>query len=159
MRLDTKYKHDIVGYNYRMTNIQAAIGSAQMDRFPEIIRSKIEIGQAYINFLSESNEFILQKTPKNWKNVYWLNSIVLPKICEKGRDEIISKLALIGIETRPIFYPIHQQKIYHSELKLPVTESISYRGISLPSSPNLQIHQVQSICTQFKKAYEDLTHV
>ena len=83
MRLDVKYKHDILGYNYRMTNIQAAIGSAQMDRFPEIIRNKIEIGKSYIDFLSESDEFKLQQTPKNWKNVYWLNSIVLPNINEK----------------------------------------------------------------------------
>lgn len=159
MRLDVKYKHDILGYNYRMTNIQAAIGSAQMDRFPEIIRNKIEIGKSYIDFLSESDEFKLQQTPKNWKNVYWLNSIVLPNINEKARDKIVSQLALMGIETRPIFYPIHQQKIYHSELKLPITESIAYRGISLPSSPNLQIHQVQSICNQFRKTYEELIHV
>lgn len=159
MRLDVKYKHDVVGYNYRMTNIQAAIGSAQMDRFPEIIRNKIEIGKAYIDFLPESNEIILQKTPKNWKNVYWLNSIVLQKITEKARNKIVSKLASMGIETRPIFYPIHLQKIYNSKLILPVTESISYRGISLPSSPNLQVHQVELICKQFKKVYEDLKHV
>lgn len=140
---DRQYWHDVVGYNYRMTNIACAIGYAQLERHKEILKRKHEIYKIYENSVKQS--YRLQPTYSDGYNCRWLNTILIEEdLYKEGmRDELMSYLKDKGIETRPMFYPIHTMPMYFKQyVPLPVTENISKRGISLPSYPTMTDDEV-----------------
>jgi perosamine synthetase len=105
-RPDKRYWYDVVGFNYRMTNIQAAIGVAQVKKLDQFIDLKRQIGGWYAEGLDNLfNEGLIIPAPEMpWaKTVYWLYSILLTNRFGTGRDEVISRLSDMGIETRPFF--------------------------------------------------------
>lgn len=144
-----RYFHDVLGYNYRMTNIQAAIGVAQMERLPEIIERKQQIDQWYRQALSEQVRF--QVIPDQARPNAWLVSVLLPDSMD--RDVVARSLAQADIETRPVFVPISHMP-YMPEADTPITEHISARGLSLPSYPDLNRADVESIAAELLKAME-----
>ena len=113
MSRDKKYWHDEIGFNYRMTNLQAAVGVAQLERINIFLEKKREIAQMYNLYLSGLEELILP-IEKEWaKSAYWMYSILLRKeSCHISRDNLIAALRKNGIETRPIFYPLHKMPPY-----------------------------------------------
>ncbi|MHA1250206.1 MAG: DegT/DnrJ/EryC1/StrS family aminotransferase [Candidatus Helarchaeota archaeon] len=138
-----KYWHECIGFNYRMTSLQAAFGLAQMERIDDIIRRKRDIAKRYKkNFESiDEIEFIFEK---KWaKSTFWMNSILL--VDSKRRDSMIRDLEKNGIETRPFFNPINEMPPYYSNEKYPVSEDISRRGMNLPSSAKLSKTDVDRI--------------
>jgi len=129
-----RYWFPIVGYNYRMTNIQAAIGLAQLERIEWFIERKREVAALYDEALRLLP--ILTSHETVWaKSVYWLYSICLPVECD--REQIMTRLLEQGIETRPFFHPMHHLPPYYQrdgDATLPVTTNLAARGINLPSS-------------------------
>jgi perosamine synthetase len=145
MSVTKKYWHPVLGYNYRLTNMQAAVGVAQLEKIDRILEAKLEIARMYNRMLR--NIPGIQLPPhEDWaENVYWLYSIVITDEFGISRDSLMEKLTQLGIESRPFFPPMHQQPIYNAGVKLPVSESVSQNGLSLPSSAGMSQQMVQRI--------------
>ncbi len=140
---DREYWHDIIGYNYRMTNICAAIGLAQLENVEEVIEKKRNITSWYNKYLSGS-PVITPAEETHIFNTYWMYNILVKE--QEDRDKLRNHLKDKGVETRPMFFPIHLMKMYYNEgTKFPVAEDISLRGINLPSYPGLSESDVKSI--------------
>jgi perosamine synthetase len=140
-----EYWHDIVGYNYRMTNICAAIGLSQLEQVEEFLAKKRKIAFKYVKGLQKLPlEF--HKEVGDVKHSYWMFSILINE--SSKRDLLRKELMDCGIETRPVFYPIHTMPMYSGKYqKLSIAENISSRGINLPSWPNLADDELNYICT------------
>ena len=135
-----RYFHDVLGFNYRMTNIQAAIGLAQLERLEEILEKKRQIYLQYYEILAEYVSF--QPLVKDIRSSYWLVSFCLPGHVE--RDKLEEYLMNKGIETRPFFSPMDELP-YFERGDYPVSRDISRRGISLPSYPQLNSADIKYI--------------
>jgi len=141
-----KYWHTALGYNYRMTNLQASLGVAQMEKIGSILQKKKKLADYYSELLKHLPGIVLPPDVSWSDNVYWLYTILIKKD-EFGADtqKVTKSLEKAGIDTRPIFPPIHTQPIYNTGQYLPVSENISKIGISLPSAPNLKKNQIKKI--------------
>lgn len=156
MSKDKRYWHTEIGYNYRMTNIQAALGLAQLERIDELIEKKRQIFSWYKEFLCEV-EGVALNPEKDWaKNVFWMVSIVLDGDCGITRDELMSRLKEKGIDSRPFFYPISQMPMYNSGLINSKAYDISKKGINLPSGANVKKGDVKRICTLIKTILKNI---
>ena len=143
-----EYWHDVIGYNYRMTNICAAIGLAQLEQADSFIAKKREIAQWYKREL-DGSRIVFHKEVGNVRHSYWMISILVPDA--KDRDPLRSSLRKGGIETRPLFYPVHSMPMYSSAFQRhPVAENLAWRGINLPSYPGLEENSVREICSMIK---------
>lgn len=139
-----QYWHDVIGYNYRMTNICAAIGLAQLERADVFLEKKIKIAHQYREGLGGLPITFHDETP-NVLHSYWMCSILVDDAAK--RDILRETLERAGIETRPLFYPIHTMPMYSAKFQRhPVAESLGWRGINLPSWPGLTEFQIQFIC-------------
>lgn len=148
---DREYWHDIIGYNFRMTNIQAAIGYAQLENVENFIARKIEIGQRYRDGLKGLPLSTLEPVG-DVRHTYWMCSVLLEDIEE--REPLRAYMAEKGIETRPTFYPIHTMPMYSERFQRhPVAEFIGWRGINLPSYPGLTDEQVAYICDTIQEYF------
>lgn len=132
--LDRRYWHDEIGFNYRMTNICAAIGLAQMERIDQILFRKRQISALYRKLL-EDTPAIFQARQAGVESSDWLVSILLPKAV--NREELMHSMRQQNIDTRPVFYCAHHMPMYKLEVKFPTSERIAAHGISLPSYPAL----------------------
>ncbi len=130
------YTHSVVGYNYRMTNISAAIGLAQMESIDEIIEKKREIANTYISELDSIKNLTFQKINKNVFSTYWLCSLVCNSYEE--RNNLAKHLRESGVDSRPFFVPLNELEIYKTTNNdTPVSRELGLKGISLPSYPGL----------------------
>jgi perosamine synthetase len=146
-----EYWHDELGFNYRMTNICAAIGLAQLERAEEKIARKRQL----VDWYNEALAGLPVEPHCEHERVfhsYWMYSI-LTKTAEL-RDALRSHLASAGIETRPTFYPVHMMPMYARRYqKLPVAEDLGWRGINLPSYPDLTRDQVREIAESIRSFF------
>ncbi len=149
MNKDKRYWHDVIGYNYRMTNLQAAVGVAQMEQFDKFRARRSEIYGLY-NKLLKDNEFLAFQSLQEWaESSYWLYTLELSDKSPFSRDELIEKLGKNGIEARPTFYSMHMMPPYQGYVSVagyPSSEKISKNGISLPSSVSLADTDIREIC-------------
>lgn len=139
-----RYWFPIIGYNYRMTNMQAAIGLAQLERIEWFIERRREVARWYDAAFSSLP--VLKPIEETWaKNSYWLYSICVNK--EIDRDLLMNHLLERGVETRPFFYPMHDMPPYREAIHgaLPVSSRLAAQGLSLPSSANLTQEDVAYI--------------
>ncbi len=149
-----RYWHDEVGFNYRMTNMQAAIGLAQMERIDRFIEGKLRLAERYGKGLAGVSGVILPETRSEVLNTYWAYSILLadcPSVEE--RDRVIARLARLGIGTRPLFYPLHTMPAFRAfagNRDFPATEYLSARGLSLPSAVNLEDREIDFVCRSLR---------
>lgn len=147
-----EYWHDVIGYNYRMTNICAAIGLAQLEQADAFISRKREIAGWYREGL-KGLPAVLQNEVGDVRHSYWMCSILAES--PERRDALRAALAEAGIETRPLFYPIHTMPMYSQRYhKFPVAENLGWRGINLPSWPGLTREQVDCICAAISDFYK-----
>jgi perosamine synthetase len=137
-----EYFHDIVGYNYRMTNICAAIGFAQLERISEILSEKDRVILQYKQALKNVPVSIHQEVG-NVKHSYWMFTILAAS--ENERNELRFYLAENGIETRPAFHPVHTMPMYIDGNTYPVAEDLGRRVINLPSYPELNFTDIEFI--------------
>ena len=132
-----QYWHDVVGYNYRMTNICAAIGLAQLEQAPLFLQKKRAIAKNYAWHLDQMGLDYLPESPGSTHS-FWMFAMLVPDA--RQRDALRDALQNGGIETRPVFYPVHTMPMYSQHFQRhPVAEDIGWRGINLPSSPNLDV--------------------
>jgi perosamine synthetase len=141
------YWHDVIGYNYRMTNICAAVGFAQMKNIKQILKKKNHIYKFYKKNLT-SSKIVFPKIHKKVINSHWLVVFRLKK--RKLRNKLISYLNKNNIETRPSFYLIHEMKMYKKNLNLINSNEVSNNGICLPSYPNLSKNQLVYVVNKIR---------
>lgn len=147
-----EYWHDVVGYNYRMTNIQAAIGLAQLERADEFIARKRALAERYREAL-HNLPIELQTEAPDTVHSYWMISILVER--PEQRDTLRQLLREHGVETRPLFYPVHTMPMYAKNYrKHQVAEDLAWRGINLPSWPGLSDDSVKRISTIIRSFYE-----
>lgn len=140
--LSKRYWHDELGFNYRMTNICAAIGLAQMERVEEILARKRQIGVLYRRLL-EGTSVTFQAPVEGVISSDWLVSLLLPAGID--RESVMSAMKQQGIDTRPVFYCAHHLPMYRQEERYIVSEDIAQRGLSLPSFPALTDEDVAMV--------------
>lgn len=148
MKSDKRYWHEIVAYNFRLTNMQAAIGCAQLEESSKIIDLKKRVYDSYIRKLENIDGVFLQKINSNVEPVIWAIAIKIDENKFKyNRDGIMEKLKEKGIETRPGFYDCATLPLYNAQ-NIPISEKISKSVISLPSSSNLSEEDIKYICNE-----------
>jgi perosamine synthetase len=156
---EERFIHYELGFNFRMTNIQAAIGLAQTERVDEHVKKKIRVGKIYNELLKplEEKERIKLPVEKEWaKNTYWMYGIVLNADLRINAETVMKKMAEKGIQTRPFFYPMHLQPAFkkYSWFKkesLPVSENLYKYGFYLPSGLTLTDEQILKIADYVKE--------
>lgn len=132
-----QYWHDVVGYNYRMTNICAAIGLAQLEQAQSFLQKKRAIALNYARYLDQLGLDYLRESP-GVTHSFWMFAMLVPDASQ--RDPLRDVLQTAGIETRPVFYPVHTMPMYSQRFQRhPVAENIGWRGINLPSSPDISV--------------------
>lgn len=156
----SKFMHEDIGFNYRMTNIQAAIGCAQLKRIEDIIKRKRDLAQLYGEVLRDVPGLQLPVEKTYARNVYWMYHVVVNK--EKfgsTRDSIMKGLSDYGVETREAFIPYNKQKIFIQRGwvkgdECPVANWVGENGFYLPSSPLLTADEQEYIVDKIKKIQE-----
>jgi len=146
-----RYWHDEVGFNYRMTNMQAAVGVAQMERIDAFIARKRAIAALYADQLAGVPGITLPVEAEGTTNVFWMASILVDPPFPLSRDQLVVALREHGIDSRPFFHSLDTLPPYHSDTPRPVAHSLSQRGINLPSSPKLTDEQVLYICATLRR--------
>lgn len=155
MSSSKRYWHDEFGYNYRMTNIQAALGLAQLERIDGFINKRKEIFSQYQKKLSGIPGLKLNFTA-NWAtSIYWLICIEIEGYTERQRNNLMEGLKLKGIDTRAYFYPISDMPMYETEkIYTPITHKVYQRGINLPSHFDLTNQEIDYICSSIRSILE-----
>lgn len=141
-----RYFHSEVGFNYRLTGLQAAVGLAQLGRADAILGAKQQIAAWYDHYFRGVSGLTRPPRVPGFRSTYWLYSILVGAEKPGARDALIDSLAKQGIETRPFFEPLHRLPPYKDEVRrYPVAEDICERGLSLPSFPKLTQDHIRRI--------------
>ncbi len=142
------FYHDEIGYNFRMPNLLAAMGVAQLENLNHFINIKIKNAKLYRTLLSNIPGISFIKDADGVNNVNWLFSILIEKNFPLSRDELIKKLNENGIQSRPFFYPLHKMKpfIKSRTTNMTITNELYNIGINLPSSVSLRDEDIVQIC-------------
>ncbi len=151
-----RFLHTELAFNYRMTNVQAAIGLAQLEEIEKYIEIKQKMADAYQKHLSGVSGLTLPCQKKWARNVYWMYAVLVEKNFGLGRDEFMKRLKAEGIDTRTFFIPVHEQPVFardkdYQGLSFPVSEELSRIGFYLPSGLALTQNQIKNVCRVIKK--------
>ena len=148
MSPEKRYWHQEVGFNYRMTNLQAAIGVAQMEQLGGFLQKRKEMAGEYDKAF-HAIAGVKPQPLKDWAvSCHWLYTVLVDESTKQDRDDLIRKLLLNGIETRPTFYPLHVMPPYQKyagNRSFRNCQEVSRRGISLPSSVTIEISEIKNI--------------
>lgn len=146
-----RFVHERLGWNLRMTNLQAALGLAQLERLEEFISRKRRMGRLYQSLLKDLPKFQGPLAETSYaENIYWVYGLVLPKEAPVTADEAMHWLAKKGIGCRPFFYPMHLQPVLQkmglfSQESYPVAEYLAEKGFYIPSGLALREEQMQRV--------------
>ena len=146
-----RFIHDEIGYNYRMTNMQAAIGVAQLEQIEDMVIKKRFIGDTYNELLKDIDSINLPITMTDYcENIYWVYAITLKDSFQKTAKQVMQELGEYKIGTRPFFYPMHQQPVfkkmgYFLDDNLPNSERLYNRGFYIPSGLALTGNQMKEV--------------
>ena len=134
-----EFRHDVIGYNYRLPNLNAALGCAQIEQLPAKIEEKRHLYKLYKNAFSRIQGFKLLSEPKDCKSNYWLQTLLLDSGFENQRDNILKAANDAGIMVRPSWVLMHELTQFNScpRMDLSTAESLSKRIINIPSNPIL----------------------
>ena len=149
---EDRFNHDDIGWNYRMTNIQAAIGCGQLMNINRIIKKKREIGKRYISILSKCNKITIQPYKLSYaRNIFWVFGVLLKKRANISRNLVVKKLYKKNIQTRNFFYPMHKQKIFKKmklfakNIQFINAEYLSKNGFYLPSGLGISNKEIDYV--------------
>ncbi|MCQ4088803.1 DegT/DnrJ/EryC1/StrS aminotransferase family protein [Saccharibacillus sp. JS10] len=148
---ERRFVHDEIGSNFRMTNLQAALGVAQLERLDQTVQRKREIGRLYRKLLTDVEGLQLPVERTEYaENIYWVFGVVLQDSIRCSVEEVMEKLKQSGIGTRPFFWPMHEQPVFRkmgivSDESLPHAELIARRGFYLPSGLTLTNEQIRHV--------------
>ena len=147
-----RYWFPVIGYNYRMTNIEAAIGLAQLENIGWHLAQHKRIADLYHSLLHGTPGITFQAEPVGYESSHWMASILIdPSLAD--RDWVMAELLQSGIETRPFFYPMHRLPIYENGCagqEFPSADLVGSRGINLPSSAALTDDEIRYVCDQLQ---------
>ncbi len=134
-----EYAHDQVGYNYRLPNINAALGCAQLEQLPSVIERKRELAKRYQQAFQKIKSVSIMVESEFAKSNYWLNALILDREYEGERDHLLQALNNQGIMSRPLWNPMHSLPMYAQcpKMNLDVAESLNKRVINIPSGSQL----------------------
>jgi perosamine synthetase len=155
-----RFVHEELGWNYRMSNLQAAVGVAQMEVLDRTLEKKRLIGAWYNEFLEGVKEVELPESRTLYaENIYWVYGIVLKDEVPFDAEEAMSRLASAGIGTRPFFWPMHEQPVlrkmgFFRDVTCPVAERLARRGFYLPSGVALTRDQAEQSAAAVRALFE-----
>ena len=152
-----RYNHDDIGWNYRMTNLQAALGCGQLKNIKKILKRKFEIGNIFYKSLKKNKNIILQENKNEYsKNIYWIFGILIKKGSKLNRNQIMKKLLTYNIDTRPFFLSMNKQKIFKKmglfkKDKMTNSEYLSKNGFYIPSGLGISNSEINYIIKTLQK--------
>jgi len=149
-----RFNHDDIGWNYRMTNLQASLGVSQLKRIKSIVSKRHKVGKEYFQRLRNNKNIYIPEISRSYaKNIYWIIAFVITnKNLKIDAKKLTKMLIKYGIQTRPFFWPMHMQKILKNKYKISNGDSyknseyISKYGLYLPSSLDIKSNQIKFIC-------------
>jgi len=146
----------VIGYNYRMTNIAAALGLAQLEQVEELIGARARLADWYRSKLEPLANKLMPQAAESWtRPVLWMQTVMLRSGGEAERDNVMRQLDNAGIETRPVFYPMHLLPPYWEDAALyPNATRCALRGMNLPTHGGLSEADVERICQALEAAIE-----
>lgn len=150
-----EYIHREIGYNYRLTNLQAAVGLAQLEQLDRFMKRKREIATGYVEALQDIPELTLMPTPPHTEPTFWLYTVLLrPGTAVPERQAFIARLRTLGIEARPLWHPIHSLPPYQGcqTVEIEHADDLYARAVSLPSSVNLSDADLQRCAAAVREA-------
>ena len=151
-----RYWHKELAYNYRMTNMQAAVGLGQLENANWHLEQRQRVAGLYKKYLEEliaDGMVSVQKVPEEATHVYWMNSVVLTDKVRTERDVVMNRMEQKQIEMRPLFYPMHIMPPYEDpNIHCPVAERISSRGFNLPSHALMDEEKVKYVVDSLKES-------
>jgi perosamine synthetase len=156
---DRRFHHEDQGWNFRLTNLQAALGLAQLERINEIVARKRRIGRDYSDRLSNVAKLSLPAKASWARNVYWMYGVVLADDSGMNNTELACKLRERGVDTRPFFLGMHEQPVFQKRGlflgdRYPVTEKLARQGLYLPSGLALTDDQLDEVCAAVREVLE-----
>lgn len=158
MSAKVRYLHTELAFNYRMTNLQAALGLAQLEQIETFIQMKRQIFEWYRQALDDVPGLTFNVERPGCRNIYWMISVVLDDSFELSRDALCARLKAQGIDTRPFFLPMSElphlssyQKVGVTNYRCPVSVRLSRRGLNLPSGCGISREQVVRVAAAIKK--------
>ena len=154
---EKRFVHENLGWNFRMTNLQAAVGLAQLERLDEFVARKRGMGKRYTDLLADlpGVQLPVQRTDYA-DNIYWVYGVVLDDIVPFDAGEAMRRLATRGVGTRPFFWPMHEQPVFRkmglfSSEPFPVAERLARRGFYLPSGLTLTSAQIEQVAASVRE--------
>lgn len=154
MSLERRYWHPVIGFNYRLTNLQAAMGVAQMERIDDFIQVKRKNAALYNDLLRDVQGVTLPPEMPWATSVYWMYSILINDAFGLPRDDLMMHLKDRRIDSRPFFHPLHTLPPYDQGLHLAVAEDLAARGINLPSAVTLTEDDICRVCMAVRELAE-----
>ena len=157
-----RFNHDDIGWNYRMSNLQAALGCGQLENIKWIIKRKREIGKRYYNNLKSNKNIYIQPLTNNYsKNIFWVFGVLIKQKLKLNNKNLMVQLLKEKIHSRSFFWPMHKQKIFKkmklfTNEKYPASEYLAKKGLYLPSGlgiTNQQIDYVSEIANKILNNY------
>ncbi len=150
-----RYWHDELGYNYRITNLQAALGCAQLDRADELLQGRVKLFEMYQGFLAGAPEIRLNRTANRARNSYWMICAEVDGLTEQSRAGLMAELKRRRIDTRPYFYPMSCMP-YLEAAATPVSHAVAEIGLNLPTYIGLEESDVRYIAEQLQQCVAEL---
>ena len=156
---DRRFVHPEIGYNYRMTNVQAAIGLGQAEQLDKLVQMRRENARLYDERL-RGVEGLRLPPEKPWaKSNYWMYGVLVKDSFGLDRDTLMEELVKRGVETRRFFVPMHDQPVFrkmglYEEERYPVADKLAERGLYLPSSSGLTLEEIESVCNAVRTVKE-----
>jgi len=149
---DRRYWHGEIGFNYRITNMQAALGVAQLERLDEFLERKRAVAAAYRAGLYDVPGVTVQDEADWASSSWWMTTLRIYGTGDVDRDELAARLRAVGIDTRPVFVPLHLLPPYRQAAPLPVAEAVGGEGISLPSSTSLSDSELEYVIASVRSS-------
>ncbi|MBX4998069.1 DegT/DnrJ/EryC1/StrS family aminotransferase [Rhizobium lentis] len=146
-----RFVHEELGWNMRMTNMQAALGCAQLERLPEFVERKRAMGSLYTELLQDLPGIQLPLAETSYaRNIYWVYGIVLKDEIDFDAAEAMKRLAAKGVGCRPFFWPMHEQPVlqkmgFFKDADLPIAARLARRGFYIPSGMALREEQIREV--------------
>jgi perosamine synthetase len=140
--------HEAIGFGYRLSALQAAVGLAQLEKIDEFVESRRKHARLYNSLLGDIEGIRIPPEASWAKSVYWMYSVLVDRGFGVSRDDLMKKLENCGIETRTFFYPIHRQPAYsksYEDESFPIADELSQKGINLPSGNSLTEQDIQYV--------------
>lgn len=158
---EKRFVHERLGWNYRMTNLQAALGLAQLERLDEFVQRKREIGENYNNLLSDENNLQLPLRRTEYaENIYWVYGVILDDSLGINAEFVMKELAMKGVGTRPFFYPMHLQPVLRKmnlfkNQEYKISERMYSNGFYLPSGLGVSNNDIVKVVKKLKQVLQN----